>query len=422
MSSDSRPLSVLIAGGGIAGPCFAYWLTRAGLDPRPNITIIERAPEPRTTGQSVDIRDAAVEVMRKMGLEETIRACRTPEKGTAFVDGKGKIIARFDSSGDSEKQSMTSEYEILRAELAKVFIDATKDRECISYVFGQRIAEISQDESGVDVTFTGDMPKQRYDLIVAADGTMSKTRQAIFGPDEPSYFNFLGGYFAFFSIPYDSDLDEPPLWRWFNAPGGLSVQTRPHTNPETTGAYLGLVTPQKQRNPETEKALTEGLEAQKALCKKMFQDAGWQAKRVCNGLDTASDFYMTPLTQVKLPKWSKGRCICLGDAAYSPTPITGAGTSLAMEGAYLLAGEIAASGGDVRLAFDNYEKIFRPTVEKVQKLPPGVPQIANPNTAFGITLARLALSLVYNSGIYKILGGWVDSKPRKLRDYKWALG
>ncbi|KAI9664646.1 MAG: hypothetical protein M1821_006092 [Bathelium mastoideum] len=420
MSSESKRLSVLVAGGGVAGPCFAYWLTRAGLKPKPAITVIERAPAPRTQGQAIDIRDAAVTVMRKMGLEEAVRAHGTTETGILFVNEKGKTIAKFDASGDSEKQSMTSEYEILRADLAKVFIDATKDREGVQYIYGQRIVDISQDETGVDVTFTGDLAKQRYDLVVAADGAMSKTRQAIFGPDQPSHFNPLGGYMAFFSIPYDAELDEPPLWRWYNATGGISMMTRPHANPATSGAYLGLLTPEKKLHDQMEEALAQGVEAQKQLCKRIFQDAGWQGRRLCESMDAASDFYMASLTQVKMPKWSRGRCICLGDAAHSPTPLTGVGTSMAIEGAYLLAGELATSGGDVSQAFEKYEVFYRPIVEKAQKLPPGLPRIINPTTTLSLTLQRWVLSFVYNSGIHKLLRQFGDSKPRQLPEYNWT--
>lgn len=419
MSSKSKPLNVLVAGGGVAGPCFAYWLLRAGFSPKPTITIIERAPVPRTQGQSIDIRDTAVPVMRKMGLEAAVKARTTPETGTIFVDSKGKTIAKFDASGNADKQSMTSEFEILRADLASVFIDATRNLEGVKYVFGQRIAEISQDESGVDVTFTGDLPKERYDLVVAADGQMSKTRTAIFGPDDPSHFNFLGGYFAFFSIPYDAKLDEPPLWRWNNAAGGHSLMTRPHANPRTIGAYLGHVTSNKKRDEEFEEALTQGVEAQKKVYRKKFQDAGWQAERILDGMDSTDDFYMTPLTQVKIPKWSKGRCICVGDAAYGPTVFTGAGTSLAIEGAYMLAGELGNSGGDIPAAFEKYEQLFRPHVEKTQKIPSILPHIMNPNSSFALSLQQGAIRIAHY--LAKVIGGIGDgSSNRKLPEYDWA--
>ncbi|MEJ2860829.1 FAD-dependent monooxygenase [Actinomycetospora flava] len=52
-----------------------------------------------------------------------------------------------------------------------------------------------------------------------------------------------------------------------------------------------------------------------------------------------------PMTQVRLPAWSRGRVALVGDAAYCATAVSGQGTSLAMVGAYVLAGELARGLG-----------------------------------------------------------------------------
>ncbi len=64
-------LKVLIPGAGIAGNCLAYWLSRTRLDI--SITIVERSPVPRVTGQSIDIRGSAIDIIKEMKLEEAIR-------------------------------------------------------------------------------------------------------------------------------------------------------------------------------------------------------------------------------------------------------------------------------------------------------------------------------------------------------------
>jgi len=53
---------ILISGSGIAGSAFAFWVLRAY--PDANITIVERAPSPRLTGASVDIRNSAVDIIK----------------------------------------------------------------------------------------------------------------------------------------------------------------------------------------------------------------------------------------------------------------------------------------------------------------------------------------------------------------------
>jgi 2-polyprenyl-6-methoxyphenol hydroxylase-like FAD-dependent oxidoreductase len=82
----------------------------------------------------------------------------------------------------------------------------------------------------------------------------------------------------------------------------------------------------------------------------------------------ASDFYFDRLAQVRMDRWSAGRVVLVGDAAHCPSPLAGVGTSLALVGAYVLAGELAAAAGDHRLAFAGYERRLREFVRRGQKL------------------------------------------------------
>jgi 2-polyprenyl-6-methoxyphenol hydroxylase-like FAD-dependent oxidoreductase len=149
-------------------------------------------------------------------------------------------------------------------------------------------------------------------------------------------------------------------------------------------------------------------ETQKQLVLKEFADAGWQSKRLLNAMDQAPDFYFHVIEQIRMSKWSNNRVICLGDTAYAPTPLTGAGTSLAIMGAYLLAGELSklGNGEHPSKAFDAYEDSFRPYVEKTQEIPPFVPAVAHPGTAWKRWLFQSFVSTV--SRIVKI--SWVRSK------------
>jgi 2-polyprenyl-6-methoxyphenol hydroxylase-like FAD-dependent oxidoreductase len=60
--------------------------------------------------------------------------------------------------------------------------------------------------------------------------------------------------------------------------------------------------------------------------------------------------------------------VLVGDAAHSPSPLAGVGTSLALVGAYVLAGELAASPADHGRAFAGYERELRDFVNQGQKL------------------------------------------------------
>jgi 2-polyprenyl-6-methoxyphenol hydroxylase-like FAD-dependent oxidoreductase len=131
----------------------------------------------------------------------------------------------------------------------------------------------------------------------------------------------------------------------------------------------------------------------------MFEDAGWQSQRVLDGMDKAGDFYMQEIAQVKMKHWSKGRVALVGDAGYCPSPISGMGTSLAIIGAYILAGELAVCKKDWGEGLKGYEEKMRPFVTGAQKLPLGAPAILNPQTAWGIWILNSIVGFVSWSGL-----------------------
>lgn len=104
--TTNTPLHVLISGSGIAGPCLAFWIQK--FLPSSDITIIERAPEPRLGGQAIDIRSAAVPIVQRMGLLEKVKEKTTTEVGVEFVYADGVRKATFPASGNDEQQSSMS--------------------------------------------------------------------------------------------------------------------------------------------------------------------------------------------------------------------------------------------------------------------------------------------------------------------------
>jgi 2-polyprenyl-6-methoxyphenol hydroxylase-like FAD-dependent oxidoreductase len=79
-------------------------------------------------------------------------------------------------------------------------------------------------------------------------------------------------------------------------------------------------------------------------------------------VDRTPAFYFDEITQLELTTWSRGRVTLVGDAGYCPGPAVGGSTSLAVYGAYVLAGEIAEAAGDHAAAFANYERTMMPSV------------------------------------------------------------
>ncbi|HEY3468143.1 MAG TPA: FAD-dependent monooxygenase, partial [Amycolatopsis sp.] len=183
---------VLVAGASIAGPALAHWLRRRGAE----VTVVERAPGVRPGGQAVDARGVTKEVIRRMGLDAAVRAARTETAGAHMVDADGTILETHRADDDGG-DGFIADIEILRGDLSQVLHDDTADG--VEYVFGDRIAELTQDADGVDVTFASG-GRRRFDLVVGADGLHSALRAMVFGPHE-QFVRHLGLVLAFYSVP-----------------------------------------------------------------------------------------------------------------------------------------------------------------------------------------------------------------------------
>ncbi|KAF2125185.1 FAD/NAD(P)-binding domain-containing protein [Dothidotthia symphoricarpi CBS 119687] len=417
--STSPNLSVLICGSGIAGPTLAFWLHR--FLPSSRITILERSPVPRHGGQAVDLRSASVPIVQRMGIMDAIRAKTTTEQGVEFVYADGIRKASFGASGNVEQQSMTSEFEILRGDLAEILMVVTQDIPEIEYVFDEMMISASEEPSGkITVKFQNRLPTAQYDLVVGADGMMSRTRRSVFGhgPDDNDYLRRLGQYAALCTIPRTAD--DTDFAQWYNAAEGRLILLRPDQY-GTTRAYIAVTDANLSRFDEIDKLMREGgKQEQMKWFEEQFRGAGWQTDRVLEGMRKSEDYYMQEIAQVKMDSWVKGRVVLVGDAAFAPSPISGVGTGSAIVGAYVLAGELSKSPEDIPRALKQYEEIVRPYVDKVQRLVPGAPQVANPQTAWGVWAFNTAAG-VASLPIVKRFGGLLGSLLPAFGGTNWPL-
>lgn len=340
---------MLVAGASIAGPALAHWLRRRGAE----VTVVERAPELRPGGQAVDARGVAKEVIRRMGLDAAVRAARTETAGAYTVDVDGNVLETFRADDDGG-DGYISEIEILRGDLSRVLYDDTRDG--VEYVFGDRIAELTQDADGVDVAFAGG-DRRRFDLVVGADGLHSALRAMVFGPRE-RFVRHLGLVLAFYSVPNEFGLDR---WLIDYQESGRSAGLRPIRDAGQAMAMFSF--------PSGDFDVDDrDVAAQKRLLRERMAGMGWLTPRILAHLDDTPDFYLDQVAQVVMDRWSSGRVGLLGDAAFSSSPMSGAGTGLALVGAYLLAGELAAAGWDPEAGFAGYERRMRSFVEANQEI------------------------------------------------------
>ncbi|MEV4128109.1 FAD-dependent monooxygenase [Nocardia sp. NPDC049707] len=328
-------MRILISGASIAGPVLAYWLVRNGFD----VTVVERTPTPRKTGggHAVDLFRPAMQIVERMGVAEEIRAKATgtdalvihrPEHKPVTLDLRKMFTAVSDNH-----------VEIMRDDLSEILYNTTSSD--VDYIFADSISAIGDDG---EVTFEYS-PAQRFDIIVGADGLHSNVRTLTFGPESDST-TWLGSYLAIFSVPNYLELDN--VMEMFVEVGRIAgIYSAAHVNDARAGFFLRPPKPLDYHYRDTEQ--------QKQLLRNHFGDMGWEVPQLLAELDRTPSFYFDSITQLRLDTWSRGRVTLVGDAAYCPGPAVGGSASMAVVGAYILAGELAAHVGDYAAAFAAYE-------------------------------------------------------------------
>ena len=368
----------LISGASIAGPAVAHRLAANGW----RTTVLERAPRLRDEGHNVDIRGAAREVVRLMGIEDDVRAANTTEVGMRFVRADGSVAAAFPQSGGTD--GPTAELEILRGELGRILVEHTPDTD---YRFGTRIAAL--DDHGDHVTATlDDGGTIDADLVVIAEGLRSRTRELVL----PTALNELGMYGAYLTIPRLPSDDR--WWNWHHATLGRAVHLRPD-NVGTTRAMLTFMSDVR--------GLAElGRAELVTILRRTFADVGYAAARILDELDDAP-MYFDAVGQHHTPAWSTGRVALLGDAAHCNATFGGLGTSLALIGAHVLAGEVNGAD-DVPAGLRRYQRSMQPYVDAAPQVRRGVLAAMNPLTSLGIRALHASAGLAA-SPVARRVGG-----------------
>lgn len=338
MTEPTRRRRALVSGASIAGPALGYWLSRSGWD----VTLVERASHVRGGGYPIDLRGTAVQVAKRMGIYDEVRDRQVGARSTHILNQKGRRIAVVDINAELLNDEATGDVELPRGELATILYEHT--REGVDYIFDESVETITQRDSHVEVTFVSGR-SDSFDIVVGADGIHSTTRRLAFGP-ERDYIRHLGPIVAVWDM-HDAEV-QPGTMTMFNGPGRLAMSMR-----EDHGPARGFVT------FVVDDPAAVDLDDTKSAAR-LARDAfdGHQiphVRQLLGDLEKVDDVFYDTVSQIRMDKWHNGRVVLVGDSAYSPSFLSGQGTSLALIGSYVLATELVGHA-DPERAFVAYEE------------------------------------------------------------------
>ncbi|MEB0260818.1 MULTISPECIES: FAD-dependent monooxygenase [unclassified Mucilaginibacter] len=337
---------VLISGASIAGFSAAWWMNNLGYE----VTVVELAGEPRVAGGAVNIEDAALDAVKRMGIFEQLKSNRLNVELIEFKDAGDVTVGSMPIiTGTAELSD--NEIEIERDKFIGILYDDLKND--INFIFNNRIAALTETEDDIKVAFKNG-GEQSFHLVFGCDGSHSGVRKLWFGPEQ-DYEHFLQAYFSITIV--NKLLIKQKTMQMYNVPDiGMMLNSYKNKTDIIFCFYSEEQIQYDYRN----------IAQQRKIILDQFADESWRSAELLTEIQNSPDFYFDKFCQIKMPTWTKGRVALVGDAGYCASPAAGKGASLSVIGAEALADALQKHNGNYELAFADYNKELRPFIEEVQ--------------------------------------------------------
>lgn len=362
MATVAAGLRVGIVGGSLAGCAMAAALGQAGCE----VVVFERSAEDamRDRGSGIGLPRVLVETMRERGLFD-------PDMPTEWIERKLWIRTdpRFPDRGEEVWDQKP--FNVSGNNWNLVWDNLRRRVPEGSYRARTNVAAVHPAADGVEVELAGG-GRERFDLLVGADGNRSALRAETFPDAVQDYTGYV-------------------LWRgWYDGaevPDEESIAGRLSTVVFGQGHFNCWLVPAPSGSPPGSRQLAwilydtlagaPFLEAMRDADGKLRQvpQGGCTPEQVAYVHDLARrelpDYYaglvlhdprplISPLYDIRLRFYRAGRVLVAGDAGTTVTPMTGSGATKAIGDALELAGALATEP-TLEAALERYDGV-RPEV------------------------------------------------------------
>ena len=307
---------VLVVGGGAAGMAEAILLAEAGVE----VDLVEINPEVSALGSGITLQANALRVLRSVGIldqclvegaDSTTLRLRAPDPDATV------LVTMADNQ---QPDGLPNAIGMYRPTLAALLAERA-EQVGVKFRFATTVAGLTQDDAGADVTLS-DGSVVRYDLVVAADGVRSPTREMV-GVQVETRPLGMGIWRVF--TPRPADVPTGELYY------GGRCYIAGYTPTSSTDLYAFLVEDAQDRSqvtPEQKVAIMRDLAS--------YYHGPWD--EISESITDPEKIHYTQFEEHLLEApWNRGRVVLIGDAAHTCPPTLAQGAALALEDAMVLA-------------------------------------------------------------------------------------
>ncbi|MCW5657998.1 MAG: FAD-dependent oxidoreductase [Burkholderiaceae bacterium] len=310
---------ILIIGGGFSGMSAAIELRKLGAD----VDLAEIDAGWRNYGAGISLGGATLRAFRQLGILEAFLREGAASDGVKICAPHGAPLGEVPTPRIAGPD-VPGSGGIMRPVLARILADATR-ASGTNVMLGCTFTSLEQNADGVDVTFT-DGRRQRYDLVVGADGLHSKTREALFpGAPKPRY----SGQAVWRAVlPRPPEVTTATMWMGRVKPG-VNPVSKEHM-------YLFLT----EHRPANERV--DPSDFARLLRALLAEFPAPLLQRIRDQIDDQAQIVFRPLEGLLMPRpWFKGRVVLIGDTVHATTPHLASGACIGIEDAIVLAEELS---------------------------------------------------------------------------------